>query len=439
MVGAGHVGLVSAACFAELGHHVKCLDTDETRIEAIQAGRLPFYEPGLPEAVAKACASGNLTFTASYSEAVSDAEFVFIAVGTPTSLVGYPDLRNVREAGKEILRAAGNNRPIVVSKSTAPVGISQTLNQVTGSEEKGFGLPLVSNPEFLREGTALDDFLRPDRIVLGSDDVDARTAVGELYEPLERPIVYTDMNSAEMVKYACNAFLATKISFINEIAQICERVGADVRDVAKGMSLDHRIGSHFLSAGIGFGGSCLPKDVRALSYLGAVYGSHPQLLNAVLEINTEQRRRLVGRLRDALGGLRRTKIALLGLAFKPETDDIRDAPALDLLQLLEYEGAEVIACDPQAVENASRLFPDLRFADDAYLAADGCDAVVIATEWEEYRNLDLARLARVMKTPIIADGRNALKPEAALEAGFTYFGIGVPTDSPLSASQAVAV
>ncbi|HLF79280.1 MAG TPA: UDP-glucose/GDP-mannose dehydrogenase family protein [Dehalococcoidia bacterium] len=439
IVGAGHVGLVSAACFAELGHIVKCLDIDEERILSLKEGKLPFYEPDLPELVQKTYAAGNLIFTTSYPEAVGDAEFVFIAVATPTSMAGYPDLHNVAAAGREIMRSIGTNRPIIVSKSTGPVGISQTLNQVNETESNGMNLPIVSNPEFLQEGTAVKDFMVPDRIVLGSDDLDARAAVGELYEPLGKPIVYTDMNSAEMIKYACNAFLATKISFINEIAQICERVGADVRDVATGMGLDHRIGPHFLNAGIGFGGSCLPKDVRALSYMGSVYGSHPQLLSAVLEINSEQRRRVIGRLRESLGGLRRAKIALFGLAFKPETDDIRDAPALDLIQLLEYEGAEVIACDPVAAENAARLFPNLSFESDPYAAAEGCDAVVIATEWKQFRELDLPRLRSVMRTPVIADGRNALNQEQARKDGFVYFGIGVPSEATVTAGRAVAV
>jgi UDPglucose 6-dehydrogenase len=439
IVGAGHVGLVSAGCFAELGHTVKCLDTDEGRILALKQGSIPFYEPGLPELVERNYQAGRLIFTASYAEAVGDAEFVFIAVGTPTSPAGYPDLQNVRAAAKEILHSVGDNRPIIVSKSTAPVGISQTFDHVSETEQPEMRLPIVSNPEFLREGTAVYDFMCPDRVVLGSNDVRARAAVGELYEPLGKPIVYTDMNSAEMIKYACNAFLATKISFINEIAQICERVGADVRDVAHGMSLDHRIGSHFLNAGIGFGGSCLPKDVRALSYLGAVYGSHPQLLNAVLEINNEQRRRMVGRLREALGGLRRARIALFGIAFKPETDDIRDAPALDLVQLFEYEGAEVVACDPVAANNAAKVFPTLRYESDPYQAAAGCDAVVIATEWKQFKELDLTRLRGLMRTPVIADGRNVLDAEKARESGFVYFGIGLPTESTVQAGRAVAV
>src|SRR4051794_28783112 len=333
IVGAGHVGLVTAACFAELGHEVFCIDVDERKIQRLEEGAVPFFEPDLPEMVARGVESGRLRFTTSYDEGLAAANFVFIAVSTPTTAGGPPDLQYVRSAGRSIVKAIGDRRPIIVSKSTAPVGISRTLSNLGEIEGTHVDLPIVANPEFLQEGTAVRDFMEPDRVVLGSDDQAASEAVGALYEPLGKPIIYTDMKSAEMVKYACNAFLATKISFINEIAEICERVGADVRDVAKGMSLDFRIGAHFLNAGVGFGGSCLPKDVKALSYLAAVYGSHPQLLNAVLEINTEQRRRLLGRVRDVLGGLRGKRIAVLGLAFKPNTDDIRDAPALDLINL----------------------------------------------------------------------------------------------------------
>jgi UDPglucose 6-dehydrogenase len=424
MIGAGHVGLVTAACFAEIGHNVICLDTDEERINSLARGEMPFFEPGMSELVLKGCASGRLNFTTSYEEAAREAEFVFIAVATPTTPVGLPDLRNVRAAGAAIVQALGSRRAIIISKSTGPVGISQALESL----HETVSLPLVGNPEFLREGTAIHDFMEPDRVVLGSDDAEACADVGSLYEPLGKPILYTDMKSAEMVKYACNAFLATKISFINEIAEICERVGADVRDVAKGMGLDFRIGRHFLNAGIGFGGSCLPKDVRALAYLAAVYGSHPQLLNAVLEINAEQRRRLVGRVRDALGGLRNKKVAILGLAFKPDTDDIRDAPALDLINLLEYEEAEIVACDPVAIEAARKVFPRLNCETDAYRAAEQADAVIVATEWDEFRNLDLIKLRSVMRTPLIADGRNLFDPIVTREAGFIYFGVGLPDE-----------
>jgi UDPglucose 6-dehydrogenase len=417
---------------------VSCLDTDENRIRRLKLGEMPFFEPGLEDLVVKGCRSGQLILTTSYQQALNGAEFIFIAVGTPTTPGGQPDLQNVRAAGREIAKCLGTNPAVIVSKSTAPVGISQTLEHLR-ELDSGFNLPLVANPEFLREGSAIVDFMQPDRVVLGSDDLEARAEVGELYEGLGKPIIYTDMKSAEMVKYACNAFLATKISFINEIAEICERVGADVRDVAKGMGLDHRIGPHFLSAGVGFGGSCLPKDVRALSHLAAVYGSHPQLLNAVLDINAEQRRRLIGRLRSVLGSLRQAKVAVFGLAFKPETDDVRDAPALDLISLLEYEDADIIACDPIAAESARRVFPDLRCETDPYVAAIGCDAVVIATEWQQFRDLDLARLREVMRTPVIADGRNALDGDAVRRHGFVHLGMGVPDGERPVSQPAVPV
>jgi UDPglucose 6-dehydrogenase len=437
IIGAGHVGLVTAACFAKLGHRVICMDVDTARIDRLERGEMPFFEPGLSDLIDAGRNSGRLSFTSSLVNALHNAQFAFIAVGTPTTIGGLPDLSNVRAAGRAIAEAGLPDGAILVSKSTGPVGISQALEHLR--EVDGFRPPLVANPEFLREGTAVLDFLEPDRVVLGSDDMKAATAVGELYETLGKPIVYTDMKSAEMVKYACNAFLATKISFINEIAEICERVGADVRDVARGMGLDHRIGRSFLNAGVGFGGSCLPKDVKALAYLAAVYGSHPQLLNAVLEINAEQRRRLVGRLRDALGSLRHRRIALFGLAFKPDTDDVRDAPAQDLIGLLAYEEAEIVACDPVAIENMRELFPNLQYEGDPYEAALGCDAVVIATEWTEFRNLDLARLHKAMRTPVIVDGRNALDGEAIRANGFVYFGVGVPDGGRAAAATMVAV
>ncbi len=429
VIGAGHVGLVTAACFAELGHRVACMDIDVERVHELGKGNLPFYEPGLQELVLKH-AGDRLVFTSDYREAVSQADFVFLAVATPTTALGSADLRHVRSAVRAVARVAGGKRPILVSKSTAPVGITETLASVLLAESNGEGpLRVVANPEFLRERTAIRDFLEPDRVVLGADDLAARDAVGALYEPLDCPILYTDIRTAEMVKYASNAFLATKISFINEIAEVCEKVGAGVRGVARGMGLDPRIGSDFLSAGIGFGGSCLPKDVRALSYLAAVYGSHPQLLNTVLQINEEQRRRLVTRLRNLLGGLRGTRIAVLGLAFKPGTDDIRDAPAIDLIRLLEYEEADVRACDPFAIEATQAHFPDISCESDPYLAATDCDAVILATEWPEFRDIDFDRLRAVMRRPVLADGRNAWDPEEARRHGFVYLGMGLPEEA----------
>ena len=429
IIGAGHVGLVTAACFAEMGHRVVCLDIDAERIRRLHLGEMPFHEPNLSPLVIEHARTGRLRFSTDYFDAVTGAEFVFIAVATPTMPSGSPDLQHVRAAARAVAQAAGEGRPILISKSTAPVGISETLEHVLEAESNGHGpLPLVANPEFLREGTAVKDFLEPDRVVLGSADPIACAEVASLYEPLGCPILYTDIKSAEMVKYASNAFLATKISFINEIAGVCEKVGADVRDVANGMGMDPRIGPSFLSAGIGFGGSCLPKDVKALSHLAAVYGSHPQLLNAVLEINSEQRRRVVSRLRSVLGGLRGARIAILGLSFKPGTDDIRDAPALDLIRLLQYEEAEVRACDPVAIDAVRPSFPDLFYDTDPIEVAAGADAVVVTTEWPEFGEIELGRLRDVMRTPVIADGRNVFDAADVRRHGFVYLGTGVPDD-----------
>jgi UDPglucose 6-dehydrogenase len=439
VVGAGHVGLVTAACFAEIGHDVICMDIDEARVEALRRGETPFYEPRLTDLVLENMSAGRLRFTTEYESAVENADFVFVAVATPTTPLGAPNLQFVRTAVRGIARAAHGRRPILVSKSTAPVAITDTLERILTEESNGAGpLPLVANPEFLREGTAVQDFLCPDRVVLGSADLQARERVGQLYAGLNCPILYTDIKTAEMVKYASNAFLATKISFINEMAGICEKVGADIRDVARGMGMDPRIGPDFLSAGIGFGGSCLPKDVRALAQLAALYGSHPQLLTDVLEINVEQRRHIVARLRTVLGKLRGARIAILGLAFKPGTDDIREAPAHDLIRLLEFEEVQLIGCDPIAIDNTRAVFPNIDYETDPYMAARDCDALIIATEWPEFRALDLEMLRKTMRTPVIADGRNVLDPEQARAAGFLYFGIGV-SEQAVEASELVAV
>jgi UDPglucose 6-dehydrogenase len=429
VIGAGHVGLVTAACFADMGHCVTCMDIDHDRIEQLKQGILWFHEPGLQELVDRHNGE-NLQFTTDYQKAVKGAEFVFLAVATPSTVLGTADLRFVRAAARGVARAANGVRPILVSKSTAPVGITETLENVLQSEANGSEpLSVVANPEFLREGTAVEDFMKPDRVVVGSADIEARAKVAELYEPLNCPVLYTDIKTAEMVKYASNAFLATKISFINEIAEVCEKVGADVRDVARGMGLDPRIGPQFLAAGIGFGGSCLPKDVKALSHLAMLYGSHPQLLNTVLEINAEQRRRLISRLRNVLGSLRGARIAVLGLAFKAGTDDTRESPAFDLVRLLEYEEASVVAYDPFAMEFTKTLFPDIEYASDPYQAAVGCDALILATDWPEIKDMDLDDLRALMRTPVLADGRNAWDPDEARAKGFTYLGMGLPDNT----------
>jgi UDPglucose 6-dehydrogenase len=439
VIGAGHVGLVTAACFAELGHTVVCMDIDAERIEAIKRGHLPFYEPGLPELVSRHLGT-NLAFSSDYAHAVCGMDMVFLAVATPTIAFGSPDLQYVRAAARSVAQVALNERPILVSKSTAPVGISEMLESILAAETNGHGpLQVVANPEFLREGSAIQDFLTPDRVVIGSATVEASAAVAELYEPLDCPILLTDMKTAEMVKYASNAFLATKISFINEIAEICEKVGADVRQVARGMGLDPRIGPQFLSAGLGFGGSCLPKDVRALSHLAAVFGSHPQLLNTVLEINSAQRRRLIARLRALLGSLRGARIAILGLSFKPGTDDVRESPAFDLIRLLDYEEATIVGCDPFAIEATRRVFPHVSYEADPYVAAKDCDAVILATDWPQFVQLDLAAIRAVMRTPILADGRNGWEPEDARRHGFIHIGMGLPDESAARLPERAAV
>ncbi len=424
VVGTGYVGLVYAVCMAELGHAITAIDIDEHKITTLAAGISTIYEPGLQDLLRKNLDSGRLRFTTDY--AVADADFIFIAVSTPSTHEGAADLRHVRDAVRRIGENTHGAHPIIVNKSTAPVGTSETLDYLLASQNGvgGQEFEIVANPEFLREGSAVHDFFHPDRIVLGGRNEAATRAVAELYAPLNAQVIFTDPKTAEMIKYASNAFLATKISFINEIASICEGAGADVSDVARAMGLDDRIGSRFLNPGLGFGGSCLPKDVRALAYLATVYGAHPQLLNAVLQINADQRRRVIRMLREALGSLESRVITLLGVAFKPGTDDIREAPSVDIARLLINEGAEVRVYDPVAMESFGVLFPRVELASDAYVAATGADAVVLATEWEEFRDLDLSRLHGLMRTPLIADCRNLLDRRTVLKAGFACFGVG---------------
>jgi UDPglucose 6-dehydrogenase len=419
ILGAGHVGLVYAAGMAELGHRVVCLDIDRHRIDDLAIGRLPIFEAGLDDAVQRQVSAGALRFTDSYDVALGEAEFVFIAVSTPSTADGAADLRAVRAAARAIAVAAGPRRPIIVNKSTVPVGTGDSVDHILAVANGHKGFRVVSNPEFLREGTALQDFFHPDRIVLGSRDRSASEEVSSLYEKIDAPVLITDVKTAEMIKYASNAFLATKISFINEIAEICVAVGADASEVSAGMGLDARIGPHFLRHGLGFGGSCLPKDVRALAYMGSVFGTHPQLLNAVLQINSAQRRRVLQKVRDPLGGLEGARICILGLAFKPDTDDVRDAPALDLIRLFQNEGAEVAAYDPQAIANARAVLPDAAYFDDAYDAAANADAIVLATEWAEFLDLDLEILRSCVANPLFIDGRDFLDAARLERAGFT--------------------
>jgi UDPglucose 6-dehydrogenase len=424
VIGAGYVGLVTGTCLADLGNRVICLDIDEGRIERLRAGVMPIYEPGLEEMVRRNAASGRLHFSASYEEALAEAEMVFIAVDTPSGHEGEADLKSVRAAARSI--AGVMDHPmIIVNKSTVPIGTGDWVADIIHRHrQNGVEFWVVSNPEFLREGSAVHDFLNPDRVVLGSLSREAAERVAQLYLPLRSPIIITDLRTAEMIKYASNAFLASRISFINEIASICERLGADVKEVAAGMGYDKRIGGAFLDAGIGFGGSCFPKDVRALAHMAAIHGCHPQLLRAVLEINGDQRRQILQKLRDLLEKLDERTVGILGLAFKPNTDDMRDAPSTEIAHLLQHEGARIKAYDPVAMENARRVMPDITYCADPYEVAQDADALIITTEWNEFKHLDLKRIHRAMRRPILIDGRNIYEPDKMNDLGFIYRGVG---------------
>jgi UDPglucose 6-dehydrogenase len=424
VVGVGYVGLVTGACFADLGNRVICLDINEEKIKRLEQGIMPIYEPGLEELVERNVRAGRLCFTTSYAEALVDAEFIFIAVGTPEGVDGEADLRYVRMAAESIAEAL-DHPAIIVNKSTVPVGTGDWVAEIVRARrENDVEFSVVSCPEFLREGSAISDFMNPSRVVLGSLDREAAEHVAQLHLPLRATIMITDLRTAEMIKYASNAFLATRISFINEIANICEALGADVKEVATGMGYDPRIGPSFLDAGVGYGGSCFPKDVKALAHMAATHGRHPQLLHAVMEINTDQRRQVLRRLRTTLGDLRGTRIGLLGLAFKPNTDDMREAPSATIARYLLSEGAEVCGYDPAAAESARRVLPEVELAPDPYALAEGCDALVVVTEWNEFKHLDLARVRALMRRPVLIDGRNIYDPAAARSLGFTYQGVG---------------
>ena len=426
VIGTGYVGLVTGVCFADLGNTVHCLDIDHDRIAKINKGIMPIYEPGLEEIVERNVNAGRLFFTTDYEKALENVDFAFIAVGTPTGVSGEADLQYVREAAESIAQAAGRSL-IVVNKSTVPVGTGDTVAEIMDKTRRkaNVDFSVVSNPEFLREGSAISDFMNPDRIVLGSTEQNPAEEAAKLYAPLRAPVLITDLRTAEMIKYASNAFLATRISFINEIANICDELGADVREVADGMGMDKRIGRSFLDAGLGWGGSCFPKDVKALAHMAVLHNTNPQLLQAVMDINLNQRRRVVYRLRNLLGGsLMEKEIGILGLSFKPNTDDMRDAPAVDIIQLLENEGAKARAYDPQAMENASRQIPDLELCENPYQVAEGADALVLATEWNEFKQLDFQRIFGLMRTPVLVDGRNQWDSKRLRDIGFTYFGIG---------------
>jgi UDPglucose 6-dehydrogenase len=424
VVGVGYVGLVTGACFADLGNRVIALDIDESKIKGLKRGEMPIYEPGLEEMVSRNVAAERLSFTTSYKGALAEAEFVFIAVGTPEGVDGEADLKHVRSAAISI--AESMVRPlVVVNKSTVPVGTGDWVADIIHTHQPHpIPFSVVSCPEFLREGSAIADFMNPARIVLGSLDPDAAESVAQLHLQLRSPIVVSDLRTAEMIKYASNAILATKISFINEIANICEALGADVKEVAAGMGYDPRIGPHFLDAGLGFGGSCFPKDVKALAFMAAEKGRHPQLLQAVLDINADRRRQLVEKVKELLGNLEGKVVGLLGLTFKPNTDDLRDAPALEVAQCLVAEGAHVRAYDPVGMERAAEIMPQIEMSENPYQLAKGCDALIVCTEWNEFKHLDLVRVREVLKQTVIVDGRNIYDPQKMIELGYKYRGVG---------------
>ena len=425
VVGTGYVGLVTGAVFADLGNDVLCVDNDRAKIESLLAGRMPIYEPGLEEMVARNTGDGRLNFTTDLQAAVRQSDVIFIAVGTPPKDTGETDLSQVEAVAGEIGRAMDRYK-VVVNKSTVPVGTGELVREViTRHQEMPIQFDVVSNPEFLREGSAIEDTLRPDRIVIGAPNQQVAMTLVELYASLERPMIITDLPSAEVIKYASNAFLAAKISFINSIANICEAAGADVSQVAKGMGLDSRIGTQFLQPGLGYGGSCFPKDVESLIHTSARLGYDFKLLRSVAEINRERAQHLVGMAKKALNPMDDKTVAVLGLAFKPNTDDMRDAKSVEVVRLLRTAGARVRAYDPVAMDNARPLLPtDVAFSDSAYDAAEGADAVAIVTEWNEFKFLNLERLRRSMRRPLILDGRNLYEPERMRRLGFEYRSIG---------------
>ncbi|MGA9350153.1 MAG: UDP-glucose/GDP-mannose dehydrogenase family protein [Anaerolineae bacterium] len=425
VIGVGYVGLVTGACLADLGNRVVCLNRNKAKSDNLKKGIMPIYEPGLEEIVRRNYASGRLDFTISYDEALQDVDFVFIAVGTPSGAEGEADLVHVNQASEGIAERL-DHPIIIVNKSTVPIGtgdwVADIVRENMPAEDIEFSV--VSNPEFLREGSAVYDFMNPDRIVLGSLDPAAAHRVAELYYPLQAPIIITDLRTAEMIKYTSNAFLATKISFINEIANICEALGADVTEVARGMGMDQRIGPQFLGAGVGWGGSCFPKDVKALAHMAATHGAHPQLLRAVMEINYDQRKRVIQKLRDILGGFRGKTIGILGLAFKPNTDDMRDAPSIEIIHMLQHEGAQIKAYDPQAMETARRLLTNVNYCENPYAVAEDADALILVTEWNEFKQLDMMRIKSSMRQPVLLDGRNIYDPSRMKEMDFIHRGMG---------------
>jgi len=430
MIGTGYVGLVSGACFADFGHEVICVDRDKTKIAALERGEMPIYEPGLNDMVAVNARAGRLKFATELADAVAGADAVFIAVGTPSRRGdGFADLSFVYDAAREIARAL-DGYTVVITKSTVPVGTGDEVERIIRETRPDADCSVVSNPEFLREGAAIRDFKHPDRIVIGSLDARAHERMSELYRPLylnRSPILFTDRRTAELIKYAANAFLATKITFINEIADLAEKVGADVQEVARGMGLDNRIGSKFLHAGPGYGGSCFPKDTVALIKTAQDHASPLRIVEAVAAVNDARKRAMARKVAAALGGeLRGKTVAILGLTFKPNTDDMREAPSVPLITALQDMGAKVRVYDPVGMEQAKSLIGNVAFCKDAYSCAESASALVIVTEWEQFRALDFERLKTVMAQPVLVDLRNVYRPEEVVRHGFIYEGVGRP-------------
>ena len=430
MIGAGYVGLVSGACFADFGHTVTCVDKDPSKIERLKNGVMPIYEPGLAELVASNVKEGRLSFTLDAREAIRGADAIFIAVGTPSRRGdGHADLSYVYAAAKEIAEHM-DGFTVVVTKSTVPVGTGDEVEEIIAKTNPNAKFAVVSNPEFLREGAAINDFKRPDRVVVGTDSEEAREVMRQLYRPLflnETPMLFTERRTSELIKYAANAFLAVKITFINEMADLCEKVGANVQDVSKGIGLDNRIGRKFLHAGPGYGGSCFPKDTLALTKTANDSGSPVRIVDTVVEVNNARKKAMAQRVIKAVGGSVKGKtIGVLGLAFKPNTDDMRDAPSLDIIPALQAAGARIKAYDPESMHEAGRMLPEVDFCDGPYHAIEGADAMVLITEWDQFRALDLDRVKKLLKTPVVVDLRNVYQPSDMARRGFMYSSVGRP-------------
>jgi UDPglucose 6-dehydrogenase len=424
VVGTGYVGLTTGVCFADLGNTVTCIEINKEKLELLRSGKSPIYEPGLEELQERNMRAGRLRFTDDYTVGMAEADLIFITVGTPMGSDGAADLSQVKAAARSIGQHL--TRPaVIIDKSTVPVGTGDMVSSIIAEHapaEASFAV--VSNPEFLREGSAVTDFFKPDRIVLGSTNREAAENVAELHAPLGASVIITDLRTAEMIKYASNAFLATRISFINEIAQICEKLGADVKEVARGMGADKRIGPHFLDAGIGYGGSCFPKDVLALHHMAATSGCHPQLLQAVMDINQSARDRFVQKVQTLLGDLRGKYVGVLGLSFKPNTDDMREAPSIDIIKAMIAGGARVKAYDPVAMDHAADMLPEVTFCRTAYDVAKEADALLLVTEWNEFKQLDWGKIKGFMRLPVVVDGRNLYDPAEMAAKGLIYWGVG---------------